>query len=168
MTLRVAVTNGGTACHGIFRRQTHYLGCVHSKIFRGGAVRRAESGRAAHFTAVTETSVVPEVDIGGNPHKNGGPGTRAHLRRRRDLSTLGLAKHCNGRLKLGLQRQPRHQNRLEKDATSLAKENMLFGQETIDKHKKLLGPHNFEKKLDMENETQTLAKNTPFKENAKK
>ena len=93
-TLRVVVTNRGTACRGIFRRQTHYLGCVHSNIFRGGAVWRGESGRAGHFIAVTVTSVVPEVDIESNPHKRG-PGTRAHLRRRCDLSTPGLALNCS-------------------------------------------------------------------------
>ena len=42
----------------------------------------AESGRAEHITAVTDiaTSVVPEVDIEGNPHMRG-PGTRAQVRR---------------------------------------------------------------------------------------
>ena len=29
-TLRVAVTNRGTVRRGIFRRETHYLGCVHT------------------------------------------------------------------------------------------------------------------------------------------
>ena len=39
-------------------------------------------------------------------------GTRAHLRRRCDFSTQCHARNCGGRLKLGMQRQPRHQNRL--------------------------------------------------------
>ena len=87
-------------------------------MFRGGTVRRAESGRAGHFTAVTVTIVVPEVDIEGNPHKRG-PGTGGYLSRRCGLSTAGLAINCSGRLKLGLQRQPRHQNRFPLVPTSM-------------------------------------------------
>ena len=71
--MRVAGTKRGTAFRGIFRRQKHHLGCVHSN-----AVQRAESGRAGHLSAVTDivTSVVPDVDVEGNPHKRG-PWTRA-------------------------------------------------------------------------------------------
>ena len=97
-TLWVVVTNSrGTACRGIFRRLTHYLGCVHSNIFRGGTVQRAENANERHTSPLSLQRVWYPKWTSKATRTRAGLG-REYLSRRCDLSTQDTAlNHC-GRL----------------------------------------------------------------------